>query len=68
MGAKPSLQALRAETMVERFTARMHVRASENTGTIQIPKAMQIRHVQAKLVRMKNRCAARSPRVRLTWT
>ena len=25
MGAKPSLQALRAETMVERFTARMHV-------------------------------------------
>ena len=24
--AKPSLQALRAETMVERFTARMHVR------------------------------------------
>ena len=23
--AKPSLQALRAETMVERFTARMHV-------------------------------------------
>ena len=25
MVAKPSLQALRAETMVERFTARMHV-------------------------------------------
>ena len=48
--------------------ASNEIRASEDPGAIETPKAMQIRHVQAKLVHMKNRCAARSRRSRLTWT